>query len=350
MSTYVDPMTGIEEEEIGWGADDVPLEEGSDNDFDGLLGFDFEDADIQDRSGLRALINSSFVPQRRFPALEVIFDRASSLMTSTLRHLVGDTLDVHFESISSTRFNDFMSDQNENTIYAPVKAKGLDLYNLLTVDSRFIFSTVDFLLGGHRSLDQLNDIDHEFTSIELSLAKRVLKSVCNDLSSAFSSLIDTQFELDRVESNRRFAAITPPASICVIAKFRVDMGDSTGYLRIVLPYTSLELVGPKIFNEYSQDNSDVRDKWRKALMNEVSASNFNLSFVLAEHNLTLGQLSEVKVGDILSFDTDLNDDLSVMVGDYKVASAVLGRDGDQYAVRLKSDVRDSAVQSFGEQQ
>ena len=56
------------------------------DDISDILGFDLSSQEGDDRSGLRALINSALVSHRRLPMLDVIFDRTARLMTTNMRH------------------------------------------------------------------------------------------------------------------------------------------------------------------------------------------------------------------------------------------------------------------------
>src|SRR3954468_8913801 len=52
------------------------------DEIDSLLGFDVGDGDNQDKSGVRAIINSALVSYERLPMLEIVFDRLVRLMTT----------------------------------------------------------------------------------------------------------------------------------------------------------------------------------------------------------------------------------------------------------------------------
>ena len=51
---------------------------------DSLLGFDVGGDQMQDKSGVRAIINSALVSYERLPMLEIVFDRLVRLMTTSL--------------------------------------------------------------------------------------------------------------------------------------------------------------------------------------------------------------------------------------------------------------------------
>src|ERR1700761_9024747 len=68
---------------------------------DSLLGFDVNSDQMQDKSGVRAIINSALVSYERLPMLEIVFDRLVRLMTTSLRNFTSDNVEVSLDSITS---------------------------------------------------------------------------------------------------------------------------------------------------------------------------------------------------------------------------------------------------------
>ena len=68
---------------------------------DSLLGFDVGSDQMQDKSGVRAIINSALVSYERLPMLEIVFDRLVRLMTTSLRNFTSDNVEVSLDSITS---------------------------------------------------------------------------------------------------------------------------------------------------------------------------------------------------------------------------------------------------------
>ena len=68
---------------------------------DSLLGFDVNSDQVQDKSGVRAIINSALVSYERLPMLEIVFDRLVRLMTTSLRNFTSDNVEVSLDSITS---------------------------------------------------------------------------------------------------------------------------------------------------------------------------------------------------------------------------------------------------------
>ena len=81
----------------------------SQEEIDNLLGFSVGDVNLDDNSGIRAIIDSAMVSYERLPMLEIVFDRLVRLMTTSLRNFTSDNVEVSLDRITSVRFGDYMN-------------------------------------------------------------------------------------------------------------------------------------------------------------------------------------------------------------------------------------------------
>ena len=183
---------------------------------------------MQDKSGVRAIINSALVSYERLPMLEIVFDRLVRLMTTSLRNFTSDNVEVSLDSITSIRFGDYLNSIPLPAILAVFRAEELDNYGLFTVDSNLIYSIVDVLLGGRRGSSAMRIEGRPYTTIERTLVQRMVEVILQDMCAAFEPLAPVSFSLDRLETNPRFAAIARPANAAILVKLRIDMEDRGG--------------------------------------------------------------------------------------------------------------------------
>src|SRR5580700_6208603 len=117
---------------------------------DSLLGFSLADVNLNDNSGIRAIIDSAMVSYERLPMLEIVFDRLVRLMTTSLRNFTSDNVEVSLDRITSVRFGDYLNSIPLPAILGVFKAEEWENSGLLTVNSNLIYSIIDVLLGGRR--------------------------------------------------------------------------------------------------------------------------------------------------------------------------------------------------------
>ena len=324
-----------------------------DNDLDSdeiseILGFDLSAEEGDDRSGLRALINSALVTHRRLPMLDVIFDRTARQLTTNLRKLTDDNVEVTLDDVSSTRFGDFIGTLPTPSVVGVVKSKLLDNYCLIAVDSELIYSVVDLLLGGRRSGGALMIDDRKFTPIELALTQRVLGQVIDAFGAAFETVAALDLSLDRIETTPRFAAIAQHASVCSLAKYRIDMDGRGGRAVILTPHATLEPVHKLLLREFIGEANGNEGNWREGLMAEIAAATLDLRAVLAEKEMTLSDVASLEPGQTVTFSVGEHPKAQIRAGDAVVATGAVGKKGRQIALRLIDSPAEMVEISDGE--
>jgi len=324
-------------EDVVW-KDDSPLTE--------LLGFDFSAEDGQDRSGLKALINSAVVSHQRLPMLDVIFDRTARLMSTSLRQLTNENIEVTLDNVSSIRFGEFIQTQTAAGVIGVIYSKSFDGYALLAAEGPLVHSVVDLLLGGRRP----SGIEgRALTAIELGLAERMLKMLIEDFDEAFTPVADASFSLDRVETTPRFAAIAQDASVCTLAKFKIRIDDMTTRAMILAPHAMIEPVREKLLCDFIGESGAADEIWKRRLGTGVSTAGIELAAVLADRNMTIGDLRALKIGETVTFAANVGARVELRAGDLPVAKGRVGRMGELIAVKVDAALAKAARDNESEE-
>ncbi|WP_425086696.1 flagellar motor switch protein FliM [Stappia sp.] len=312
------------------GADRILNQEEIDN----LLGFNIEDTIAADQSGIRALINSAMVSYERLPMLEIVFDRLVRLTTTSLRNFTSDNVEVSLDSISSVRFGDYLNSIPLPAILGVFKAEEWDGFGLCTVESSLIYSIIDVLLGGGRGMSAVRVEGRPYTTIETNLVRRMIELIMHDMEQAFSPLSPVHFNLERLETNPRFAAISRPANAAILVELRIDMEDRGGKIEIMMPYATLEPIRDLLLQMFMGEKFGRDPIWEGHLATEIYAAEIDVDAVLYETHLPLGRVLDLKVGETLLFDVSPNDPVSIKCGGIPLTTGTMGKDEDSIAVRV----------------
>src|ERR671938_1377265 len=271
----------------------------SQEEIDNLLGFTAGEVNLDDHSGIRAIIDSAMVSYERLPMLEIVFDRLVRLMTTSLRNFTSDNVEVSLDRITSVRFGDYLNSIPLPAILAVFKAEEWDNFGLITVDSSLIYSIIDVLLGGRRGQTAIRIEVRPYTTIETSLVKRMVEVVLADAEQAFRPLSPVHFNIDRLETNPRFAAITRPANAAILVRLRIDMEDRGGTIELLLPYATIEPIRDVLLQMFMGEKFGRDPIWESHLATEIGQAEIGVDAVLYEAMLPLRALMRLKVGDTL---------------------------------------------------
>ena len=311
----------------------------SQEEIDNLLGFSVGDVNIDDNSGIRAIIDSAMVSYERLPMLEIVFDRLVRLMTTSLRNFTSDNVEVSLDRITSVRFGDYMNSIPLPAVLSVFKAEEWENFGLATVDSSLIYSMIDVLLGGRRGQTALRIEGRPYTTIETNLVKRLIEVVLADAEQAFRPLSPVTFKIDRLETNPRFAAISRPANAAILVRLRIDMEDRGGNVELLLPYATIEPIRNVLLQMFMGEKFGRDPIWEGHFATEVAQAEIAVDAVLYEADIPLKQLMMLKVGDTLPLEIRADALVAVRCGNVTLTEGRMGRVGDRVAIRVAKQLR-----------
>ena len=294
----------------------------SQEEIDNLLGFSAGDVNLDEHSGIRAIIDSAMVSYERLPMLEIVFDRLVRLMTTSLRNFTSDNVEVSLDRITSVRFGDYMNSIPLPAVLCVFKAEEWENFGLATVDSSLIYSMIDVLLGGRRGQTSLRIEGRPYTTIETNLVKRLVEVVLTDAEQAFRPLSPVTFTIDRLETNPRFAAISRPANAAILVRLRIDMEDRGGNIELLLPYATIEPIRNVLLQMFMGEKFGRDPIWEGHFATEVAQAQIKL-----------------KVGDTLPLEMSAEALVAVRCGNVTLTEGRMGRVGDRVAIRVTKQLR-----------
>jgi len=306
---------------------------------DSLLGFSLADVNLNDNSGIRAIIDSAMVSYERLPMLEIVFDRLVRLMTTSLRNFTSDNVEVSLDRITSVRFGDYLNSIPLPAILGVFKAEEWENFGLITINSNLIYSIIDVLLGGRRGQTAIRIEGRPYTTIETNLIKRMIEVVLADAELAFRPLSPVKFNIDRLETNPRFAAISRPANAAILVRLRIDMEDRGGTVELLMPYATIEPIRDVLLQMFMGEKFGRDPIWEGHLATEIGQADIAVSAVLYEAELPLRRLMALEVGDTLPLELRADTLVKVRCGNVTLTEGRMGRVGDHVAVRVTKPLR-----------
>ena len=318
----------------------------SQGEIDSLLGFEANTGNEGDIHGIKAIDNSGNVSYERLPMLEIVFDRLVRLMTSSLRNFTSDNVEVAIDTISTIRFGDYMNSIPLPAMLAVFHAKEWDNFGMVTIESNLIYSIVDALLGG-RGSDAIRIEGRPYTTIETNLIRRMIEMVLQDAENAFKPLSPVTFNLDRLETNPRFATIARESNAAIRVELRIDMEDRGGRIEMVLPLSTLEPIRELLLQGFMGEKFGHDTIWEEHLAQEVWVTELPIEAILSERSMSLQKLMKMQVGDTFMLDEGPKDTVSLRSGNIELGSGSMGSKGQYVAVRLDGRMQQKEKNIYG---
>jgi len=303
---------------------------------DSLLGTDDLEEEI---SGIQAIVDSAMVSYERLPMLEIVFDRLLRMMSTSLRNLTSDNVEVSLDSITSIRFGDYLETIPMPAMISVFKAEEWDNYGLMITDSALIYSIVDVLLGGRRGTAAMRIEGRPYTTIERNLVERMVTVILSDLSAAFDPISPVTFRFDRLETNPRFATIARPANAAVLARLRIDMEDRGGRVELLLPYATLEPVRELLLQMFMGEKFGRDSIWETHLANELWSTDVELDAVLDQIVLSLNDVMNWRPGSQILLNAVPSSPINLRCGEIPLFVGGMGQKNGNMAIKIDKKLR-----------
>ena len=127
----------------------------------------------------------------------------------------------------------------------------------------------------------------------------MIEVVLADAELAFRPLSPVKFNIDRLETNPRFAAISRPANAAILVRLRIDMEDRGGNVELLLPYATIEPIREVLLQMFMGEKFGRDPIWEGHLATEIGQAEISVNAVLYEAKLPLKQLMSLKLGETL---------------------------------------------------
>lgn len=284
--------------------------------------------------GLATILNSGMVYYERLPMLEVVFDRLVRLLTTSMRNLTGDNVEISLESITSVRFGDYVSSIPQPSMINIFIAEEWDNHGIVMLDSDLIYSMVDVLLGCRKGSATIRTENRHYTTIEISLIEKIVQVFLGDLSAAFDPICPITLRFERLETNSKFASIARPANAAVLVRLSVLVDNRGGCIELVLPYATLEPIRELLLQNFMGEKFGRDTIWENHLAGELYFTDFELSALLDQITISLHEVLMWEVGSQIFLNATPTTTVNLLCGEHPLFIGQVGRKKGNIAVKI----------------
>lgn len=290
---------------------------------------------VGEASGVVAydLASQERIIRGRMPALDIINRRFSPLLGNSLSTALRKALDVSAVSTDTVKFGEFIKSLPAPASLHIFRMPPLRGFALLVAESKTVFALVDTFFGGSGEA-KMKIEGRDFTSIEQRMIKKVVLMALADLQKAWVPVHPVEMVFVRSEVNPQFAAIAPPTDVVVVISFEIGTDQFSGTLTVCLPYSTIEPIIGKLKAGAQSDQLEVDLAWVRRLRERLTMAEVGVKVKLGEVEVPSREFLHLKVGDVLSLDTDVSDELMVYVGGVAKFKGHQGVVGGNKAIRI----------------
>ena len=196
---------------------------------------------------------------------------------------------------------------------------------------------IDRLLGGK---GESFETTREFTDIELNLIDQILRVITQNMKEIWSPIVDIYPVVEAKESSSNVVQIVAQNEIVIMIIMEIIIGQTSGMMNICYPVITIESLLPKLTSRDLILNETIGRKSRnKELKALLRGAKIELEAVLGYAELSMEQVLNLKVGDIIKLDRPANDTVIIKIDGREKFIAEVGIRRYRRTIKMKEILR-----------
>ena len=314
-------------------ADDILSQEEVDALLRGVTGDD-QDEDLSAASSVKNydIGRQERIVRGRMPTLEIINERFARNLRIGLFNFIRRNAEISVGPVKVQKYSEFIRNLVVPTNLNLCHVKPLRGTALLIFDPDLVFLVVDNLFGSDGRY-HVRVEGRDFTPTEQRIIRRLLDVVFSEYQKAWEPVYPIEFLYMRSEMNTQFANIATPTEVVVSMTFRIELGAGGGDFHVCMPYSMVEPIRDQLSSTMAADRTEIDNRWVSLLSRQVQIAEVELVATLAETQITLGDILNLKTGDVIP--VEIPESIVADVSGIPVLDCRYGTANGQYALRVE---------------
>jgi flagellar motor switch protein FliM len=244
---------------------------------------------------------SQRINRTQLPMLEIVSKSFADRMGSSLSGLLGRDATVQFTALDSTKAGEVQVALPVPASLAIVRLKPLPGFAFVSVEPALLLTLLDGFFGG--SGRAAGDIQAAIAPAAQRFLSLMLRGFAADMTAAWAPVIPVELELLRQETNPRLMHLGAPQEVMMVLKFTVEFGAHSGRIDWLLPETMLAPIREALASDGGGAPVRKQEIWAPALGTALQDAQLETRAILAQAQISLGELVRLTPGDIIPIET-----------------------------------------------
>ncbi len=212
------------------------------------------------------------------------------------------TTEFSVANVQQLTYGDFIASMPEDLLVLALSMYPFNTQFSLGIEKHLVGAMIDRTLGGAGN----SCLKEELTDVEIGIFKDIFKRVLTHLPEGWQNMIPTDdVEIIGFEQSPSSVQIVSSQDIVALVTINISIGSYLGFMNICLPYAALEDVISRLTREstYKHEKNNDMGESQNIILGSLSSTKFPVKTVLARGNLSLDEVMNLAVNDVICLST-----------------------------------------------
>jgi flagellar motor switch protein FliM len=244
---------------------------------------------------------------------------------------------VEFETLNTTQvtWGAAQALLPTNSLAVIIVLEPLGTRALLTIESQFVLTAIEGLLGGTTDRAQK---PRRFSEIDWMLSRRLVESIVHQLSAAFHDLGgNLSFTVDEIAQQTDATSIASVSEPTFVVMVEARIATHSTAISLLVPWVTIDPIADLIAG---RDLRPVGQHEDSGIGRALAAAPVTLRAEVASLNLPVADVLSLEPGSVIRLGASAADGISLFAENVKIARAQPGANGVRRAVQVQAHEED----------
>lgn len=245
--------------------------------------------------------------------LQIMHENFARLLQTYLSGFLRTLVQIEVISVDQLTYNEFTNSMPNPSILGIIDFSPLTGSIIMQMAPNTSFAMIERVLGGSGNAYERA---RGFTEIELTLMDKILSQIISFMRDPWKNVIDLKPKLKKIEINPQFTQIMSPNETVALITLNTKVGNIDGMIHICIPHLVIEPIIPKLSTKFwfSGITKEISSNELKIIEKKIETTLLPVSVILGTSEITVEDFIELHIGDVISLDTSVGEDLKVLIG------------------------------------
>ncbi|MBX5437186.1 MAG: flagellar motor switch protein FliM [Alicyclobacillaceae bacterium] len=263
-----------------------------------------------------------------------VHEHFARLMTTHLSGVLRSVVQMQVESVDQAPYEEFIRSVPTLTVMYVFEFAPLEGKVVVEINPQIAFAMIDRMMGG-AVMDPYHP--RELTEIEVAVLRKALGVMPAYFAQAWRNVAELTPRIVSMESNPQFIQLATSNETILVVTFSAKVAGVSGLINVCIPYVTIEPIIPQLNTQSFLDVAKARnrsDRNTETLTAQLGDVVVEAAVVVGEAELTMAELLDVQVGDIIPLQAPIANPVKVLVQGVPIFEASIGTVRGRYAVKI----------------
>lgn len=277
------------------------------------------------------------VSKEQLRAVKGIHDKMARNLASQISSIMRSIVEIQLHSVDQMTYGEFLMSLPSPTSFNVFSIKPLDGNCIIEINPSIAFPMIDRLLGG---MGEAYEATRELTDIELNLLDAILRIIMQRLKEGWAPITDMYPTVETKESSPNVVQIVSQNEIVIMVVMEIIIGNSSGMINLCYPVIYLEPILSRLANrDIMLGETSAKKSRNKELNTLISRAEVFNEAIIGRAELSVGELLDLKKGDIIRLDRAADDKAIVMIDKKELFLAEIGLHRFRKSIKIEELIR-----------